>query len=87
MNRIRLSWVVAGIAVVVVAWGVLSASPFGFVGLFLLIIFGVPLLLGRGLSSALRVRHRGARFAIYLVLVLAAICVGVWLLWLFKPQM
>jgi hypothetical protein len=83
----RLYRVLAGIVGVVVAWGVLRASPFGFGALFLLILFGVPLLLGRGLMSVLHVRHRGARVGIYLVLILAALGVGAWLLWLFKPQM
>jgi hypothetical protein len=83
-----LSWVVAAIAVAVVAWGVASASPVGYWGLFLLAIFGIPLLLGRGLLSVLRVRHRGARVGIYIVLMLAGLCLGVWFFARsFKPQM
>jgi hypothetical protein len=83
-----LSWVVAGIAVAVVAWGVVSASPVGFWGLFLLAVFGVPLLVGRGLLSVLRVRNRWARLGIYTLLMLAGLCIGVWLFARsFKPQM
>ena len=83
-----MSWVVAAIAVAVVAWGVVSASPVGFWGLFLLAVFGVPLLVGRGLLSALRVRHRWARLGIYTLLMLAGLCLGVWLfVRSFKPQM
>jgi hypothetical protein len=87
-RRLRPSWVVAAIALVVVAWGVVSASPVGFWGLFLLAVIGVPLLVGRGLLSVLRVRHRWARVGIYTVLILAGLCIGVWLFARsFKPQM
>ena len=83
-----MSWVVAGIVVAVVAWGVVSASPVGFWGLFLLAVFGVPALVGRGLLSVLHVRHRWARLGIYTLLMLAGLCIGVWLFARsFKPQM
>jgi hypothetical protein len=79
---------VGGIAVAVVAWGVVSASPVGFWGLFLLAVFGIPLLLGRGLLSVLRVRQQWARLGIYTLLMLAGLCLGVWLfVRSFKPQM
>jgi hypothetical protein len=88
VHRIRWSWVVAAIVVAVVAWGVVSASPVGFWGLFLLAVLGIPLLLGRGLLSVLRVRQQWARLGIYAVLMLAGLCVGVWLfVRSFKPQM